>query len=52
VGEGVHIKIYIIGINWLKKFTEKHVYVKLFIDMYLQLKFDLILIYNKAAMDN
>ena len=24
VGEGVHIKIYIIGINWLKKFTEKH----------------------------
>jgi hypothetical protein len=36
-----------------KNFTEKlRIYVKLLIAMYLQLEFELILIYNKATMNN
>jgi hypothetical protein len=47
---------YIMGfsVRYLKKnFTEKpRTIVNLLIVMLLQLKFELILIYNKAAMDN
>ena len=46
--------ICIIGINRLKEnFTEKPgIYVKLLLAMQLQLKFELILTYTTAAMDN
>jgi hypothetical protein len=40
-------------IGWKKNFTEKpRKYVKLLIAMQQQLKFELILIYNKATIDN
>jgi hypothetical protein len=38
--------------NRLKEKFHKKIYVKLFLAMWLQLKFELILIYTKAAMNN
>jgi hypothetical protein len=46
-----YLIIFLNGINWLKNSHRKtQINVKLLIVLYLQLKFEFILIYNKAAM--
>jgi hypothetical protein len=44
-------KSVLIDLNWLTEIFHQKTYVKLLVAMYLNLKFELILIYN-AAMDN